>query len=59
MPFQSKAQSRLFFAKATRGELPMNTAKEWANETEYRALPERKAVYQPKASMRKYYGSKE
>jgi hypothetical protein len=33
MPFKSKAQQRLFFAKEARGELPKGTALKWAHET--------------------------
>lgn len=33
MPFKSKAQMRLFFAKQKRGELPEGTAEAWAAET--------------------------
>jgi hypothetical protein len=41
MPFKSKAQQRLFFAKENRGELPKGTAMEWAHKTEnIKALPE-------------------
>ena len=43
MPFKSKAQQRLFFAKESRGELPRGTARRWAHETKnIRGLPERK-----------------
>ena len=41
MPFKSKAQQRLFFAKERRGELPKGTALEWAHHTpDIKALPE-------------------
>lgn len=44
MPFKSKAQMRLFFAKERRGELPKGKAKEWAKETKsISSLPERKS----------------
>lgn len=33
MPFKSKSQQRLMFAKEARGELPKGTAKKWAHET--------------------------
>ena len=43
MPYKSKAQERLFFAKEARGELPKGTAKEWAHETKnIKKLPEHK-----------------
>lgn len=43
MPYSSKSQMRLFFAKEKRGELPKGTAKEWASETpNIKALPEKK-----------------
>jgi hypothetical protein len=43
MPFKSKAQQRLFFAKEQRGELPKGTAKRWAKHTpDIKKLPERK-----------------
>lgn len=41
MPFKSKAQEKLFFAKEARGELPKGTAEEWAHETpSIKKLPE-------------------
>lgn len=41
MPFKSKAQQRLFFAKEERGELPKGKALEWARETKnMKKLPE-------------------
>jgi hypothetical protein len=43
VPFKSKSQMRLFFAKEKRGELPAGTAEEWAGETpDIGALPDRK-----------------
>ncbi len=43
MPFKSKAQMRLFFAKEKQGELPKGTAKRWAAETpSIKKLPEHK-----------------
>ena len=43
MPFKSKSQQRLFFAKEARHELPKGTAKRWAHETKnIKRLPERK-----------------
>lgn len=42
MPFKSKAQERLFFAKEARGELPKGTAKRWLKHTKNKKkLPER------------------
>lgn len=53
MPFQSKAQERLFFAKESRGELPKGTALNWAHETpNLKSLPEHKA----KPKRRSFYG---
>ena len=41
MPFKSKAQMRLFFAKEHRGELPAGEAEKWAHETpNIKSLPE-------------------
>lgn len=41
MPFKSRAQQRLFFAKEERGELPKGTALEWAHHTpDIKKLPE-------------------
>jgi hypothetical protein len=41
MPFRSKAQQRLFFAKEASGDLPAGTAERWARETpSIKALPE-------------------
>jgi hypothetical protein len=43
MPYQSKAQQRLMFAKEERGEVAKGTAKRWAHETKnMKKLPERK-----------------
>ena len=33
MPYRSKAQMRLFFAKEQKGELPLGTARRWAHHT--------------------------
>jgi hypothetical protein len=43
MPFKSKAQQRLFWAKVGRGEIPYPVAKEWEKETyvSYKDLPEK------------------
>jgi hypothetical protein len=42
MPFKSKAQQRLMFAKEARGELPKGTSEEWAHATpNIKKLPER------------------
>ena len=41
MPYVSKAQQRLFFAKEDHGELPKGTALRWAHHTKsIKALPE-------------------
>lgn len=52
MPFKSKAQSRLFFAKEARGELPKGTAERFAHETPggIKGLPERKGKRRRRAS---------
>jgi hypothetical protein len=43
MPFKSKSQQRLFFAKEAKGELPKGTAERWAHETpNMKKLPEKK-----------------
>lgn len=42
MPFASKLQQRLMFAKQARGELPKGTAERWASETDFENLPEKK-----------------
>ena len=41
MPFKSKAQRRLFWAKVGRGEISKEKAKEWEKETKGKKLPER------------------
>jgi len=42
MPFKSKSQMKLFFAKEARGELPKGTAEHWARETkDIKHLPPR------------------
>jgi hypothetical protein len=52
MPFKSKAQQRLFFAKEARHELPKGTSKEWADETkDIKYLPE-KVNYQREYALR-------
>lgn len=41
MPFKSKAQRRLFWAKSERGEIPEKTVREWEHATKNKAkLPE-------------------
>lgn len=41
MPYKSKAQMRLFFAKEQRGELPKGKAREWAHHTpDLKSLPQ-------------------
>ena len=41
VPFKSKSQERLFFAKEAKGELPKGKAEEWAHETpNIKKLPE-------------------
>jgi len=43
MPYQSKSQQRLFFAKEARGDMPKGTARRWARHTPgMKNLPERK-----------------
>ena len=45
MPFKSKAQQRLFFAKEARDELPKGTAEKWAKHTpDIKELPDKVAV---------------
>lgn len=42
MPFKSKAQMRLFYAKAARGEMDPETVKQWQDETPNpKKLPEK------------------
>jgi len=41
MPFKSKAQRRLFHAKAARGEISKKTLKEWESKTGKKKLPEK------------------
>lgn len=56
MPFKSKAQMRLFFAKEKRGELPKGTAKRWAKHTKnISSLPERKKKSKKKAEATELY----
>lgn len=62
MPYQSKAQMRLFFAKEARGELPKGKAEEWAHETpSIKSLPERKGKkkrrrYRTREALEKHLG---
>lgn len=41
MPFKSKAQRRLMYAKESRGEVPKGTAAEWESHTNDSKLPEK------------------
>lgn len=41
MPFHSKAQRRLFYAKEAQGELPKGTAARWEEHTHSKKLPEK------------------
>lgn len=41
MPFKSKAQRRLFYAKAGKGEISKKTVAEWESATPKKGLPER------------------
>jgi len=41
MPFRSKAQQRFFFAAEQQGLFKKGTAKKWADETDFKHLPER------------------
>lgn len=41
MPFKSKSQRRLFYAKARKGEIAMSVVKEWEKKTKKSNLPER------------------
>ena len=51
MPYRSKSQERLFFAKEARGELPKGTAKKWADETpSQKKLPEHVKKKEPPRS---------
>jgi hypothetical protein len=46
MPFKSKAQMRLFFAKEKKGELPKGTAETWVKHTHnIDSLPEKVASW--------------
>jgi len=40
MPFKSQAQRRLFYAKASKGEIPESTVKRWEEHTPKKKLPE-------------------
>lgn len=42
MPYDSKAQQRLFHAKQKRGEISAKTVKEFDQSTDFSNLPERK-----------------
>lgn len=41
MPFKSKRQQRFMFAAEARGEVKPGTAHEWAEETDFKKLPEK------------------
>lgn len=45
MPFKSKAQRRLFYAKADKGEISKDTVKKWEKETTDKNLPEKVAFW--------------
>jgi hypothetical protein len=51
MPFKSKAQARMFYAKEAKGEIPKGTSKEWSEDTNFKALPE----HVKKASLNKAF----
>lgn len=56
MPFKSKAQQRLFFAKMQEGEMSPETVKKWVEETKkmnggFSKLPEKVEQAQKKASL--------
>jgi hypothetical protein len=40
VPFVSRAQQRLMWMKARKGEIPIETAQEWQNATGDQELPE-------------------
>lgn len=44
MPYASKAQQRLFHAKAARGEISKAKVKEFDQATDFSHLPERKGA---------------
>lgn len=61
MPFASKAQQRLFYAKMNAGEMPASTVKEWTESTKkqpggFKGLPE-KVTDAEKAEERKKVAS--
>lgn len=39
MPYKSKAQARAMHAKASRGEIPMKTVREFDRATDFSKLP--------------------
>ena len=41
LPFKSKSQRRLFYAKMSRGEISKKKVEEWEKETGKKKLPER------------------
>ena len=43
MPYKSKAQQRLFHAKAARGEMPKSTVDEFDKATNFKSLPSHKS----------------
>lgn len=56
MPFKSKAQQRLFFAKMQKGEIAPEKVKEWVEETKkmsggFKGLPDKVEHAQKKASL--------
>ena len=57
MPFKSKAQRSLFYAKAARGEISKATLREWERATKGKKLPERLKA-KIKAKRRKWPKSK-
>lgn len=54
MPYESKAQQRLFHAKEARGEISHATVKEFDQATDFSRLPERKGDKKRREQRRKY-----
>jgi len=53
MPFKSKSQQRMMFAKEAAGEVAKGTARRWAHETkDMKRLPEKKRKGKRKAKGR-------
>ena len=58
LPFKSRSQRRLFYAKLKRGEISKSKVDEWERETKGKKLPERLKKKKTRTTKRKKRKSK-